>query len=64
MLRYAHQGSTPLVATTALANGVAEEVFFRGALYAAIGVDRPVISSTGVYGLATAATRNPALLFA
>jgi hypothetical protein len=52
------------VATTALANGVAEEVFFRGALYAAIGVDRPVITSTAVYVLATAATRNPALLFA
>jgi membrane protease YdiL (CAAX protease family) len=64
VMRYAHQGSTPLVATTALANGVAEEVFFRGALYAAIGVDRPVITSTAVYVLATAATRNPALLFA
>ena len=33
----------PLVLTTTLANGVAEEVFFRGALYAAIGVDRPVV---------------------
>jgi membrane protease YdiL (CAAX protease family) len=64
VLRYAHQGSTPLVATTALANAVAEEVFFRGALYAAIGVDRPVTTSTAVYGLATAATRNPALLLA
>ncbi|WP_369253061.1 CPBP family intramembrane glutamic endopeptidase [Geodermatophilus amargosae] len=64
VMRYAHQGSTPLVATTALANGVAEEVFFRGALYAAIGADRPVLTSTAVYGLATAATRNPALLLA
>ncbi|WNV73924.1 CPBP family intramembrane glutamic endopeptidase [Geodermatophilus sp. DSM 44513] len=64
VMRYAHQGSTPLVATTALLNGVAEEVFFRGALYAAIGVDRPVVTSTAVYGLATAATRNPALLLA
>jgi uncharacterized protein len=64
IMRYAHQGSTPLVATTALANGVAEEVFFRGALYAAIGVERPVLVSTAVYGLATAATRNPALLLA
>ncbi|MEX5718082.1 CPBP family intramembrane glutamic endopeptidase [Geodermatophilus maliterrae] len=64
VMRYAHQGSTPLVATTALANGVAEEVFFRGALYAAIGVDRPVVTSTAVYCLATAATRNPALLLA
>ena len=64
VLRYAHQGSTPLVATTTLANGVAEEVFFRGALYAAIGADRPVLASTAVYGLATAATRNPALVLA
>ena len=64
VMRYAYQGSTPLVATTALANGVAEEVFFRGALYAAIGADRPVVTSTAIYCLATAATRNPALLLA
>ncbi len=64
VLRYAHQGSTPLVATTALANAVAEEVFFRGALYAALGTERPVAASTGVYALATAATRNPALVLA
>jgi hypothetical protein len=64
VLRYAHQGSTPLVATTALANGVAEEVFFRGALYAAVGVERPVLTSTAVYSLATVATRNPALVLA
>jgi membrane protease YdiL (CAAX protease family) len=64
VLRYAHQGSTPLVATTMLANGIAEEVFFRGALYAAIGVDRPVATSTAVYVAATAATRNPALVLA
>lgn len=64
VMRYAHQGSTPLVATTALANAVAEEVFFRGALYAAPGAERPVVTSTAVYALATAATRNPALVLA
>ena len=64
VLRYAHQGSTPLVLMTTLANGVAEEVFFRGALYAAIGVDHPVLTSTAVYALATTATRNPALVLA
>lgn len=64
ILRYANQGSTPLVLTTALANGLAEEVFFRGALYAAVGVDKPVLKSTAVYGLATTATRNPALVLA
>ncbi len=64
VLRYAHQGSAPLVLTTTLANGVAEEVFFRGALYAAAGTRRPVLASTAVYGLATTATRNPALVLA
>jgi membrane protease YdiL (CAAX protease family) len=64
VLRYADQGSTPLVLATTLANGVAEEVFFRGALYAAAGADRPVLVSTAVYGLATTATRNPALVLA
>jgi membrane protease YdiL (CAAX protease family) len=64
VLRYAHQGSTPLVATTALANGIAEEFFFRGAVYAAVGAHRPVLTSAAVYGLATTATRNPALVLA
>jgi membrane protease YdiL (CAAX protease family) len=64
VLRYAQEGSAPLVLTTTLANGVAEEVFFRGALYAAVGAERPVLTSTAVYGLATTATRNPALVLA
>ena len=64
VLRYADQGSTPLVLATTLANGVAEEIFFRGALYAAVGVDHPVLTSTAVYGLATTGTRNPALVLA
>lgn len=63
VLSYADQGSAPLVLTTTLANGVAEEVFFRGALYAA-AADRPVLVSTVVYGLATTTTRNPALVLA
>ena len=64
ILRYAHQGSYPLVLTTTLANGIAEEVFFRGALYAAVGTEHPVLKSTAVYSLATVATRNPALVLA
>lgn len=64
IMRYAHQGSPPLVLTTTLANGAAEEVFFRGALYAAVGEKHPVITSTLIYGLATTATRNPALVLA
>ena len=42
VLTYADQGSDRLVLLTALANGVAEEVFFRGALYAAVGPSQPV----------------------
>jgi membrane protease YdiL (CAAX protease family) len=64
VLRYAEQGSGPLVLLTTLANGAAEEVFFRGALYAAVGSRRPVAKSTAVYVLATTTTRNPALVLA
>ena len=53
------QGSTPLVLLTTLANGAAEEVFFRGALYAAIGEQHPVALSTAVYALATTADPQP-----
>jgi membrane protease YdiL (CAAX protease family) len=63
VLAYADRGSSGPVLLTTLANGAAEEVFFRGALYAAIGT-RPVAASTGVYVLATTATRNPALVLA
>lgn len=63
VLRYATRGSDPLVLATTLANGVAEEVFFRGALYAAVG-QHAVPVSTGVYVAATATTRNPALMLA
>lgn len=62
VLRYAERGNDPLVAVTTLANGAAEEVFFRGALYAAL--PNPVAASTAVYALATTATRNPALVLA
>lgn len=64
VLRYADRGTTPLVAATTLANGLAEEVFFRGSVYAAAGGHRPVLASTLVYGLATTTTRNPALVLA
>lgn len=64
VLEYANQGDTRLVYATTLANGAAEEVFFRGALYAAAGVHKPVAKSTAVYTLATVPTRNPALVLA
>jgi len=64
ILQYAQEGSDPLVLLTTLANGAAEEVFFRGALYAAVGTRQPVTRSTAVYALATVPTRNPALVLA
>lgn len=64
ILTYAHQGSGCLVMLTALANGAAEEVSFRGALYTAVGAEHSVAGSTAAYVLATTATRNPALVLA
>lgn len=64
VLRFADEGDPRLVTATALANGLGEEVFFRGALYAALGDRHPVATTTGVYVLATTTTRNPALMLA
>lgn len=64
VLRFADEGDDRLVLATTLANGVGEEIFFRGALYAAIGHRHPVTTSTAVYTLATTTTRNPALVLA
>jgi uncharacterized protein len=64
VLRYADQGSPSLVLTTTLANAVAEEIFFRGALYAAVGRRQPVTLSTTAYAIATTSTGNPALVLA
>jgi len=64
ILQFADQGATPLVTLTTCANGVAEEVFFRGALYAALGEAHPVALSTAVYTVTTVTTRNPALVLA
>lgn len=64
VLVFAEEGDEPLVLLTTLANGLGEEVFFRGALYAALGDAHPVVTSTAVYALATSTTRNPALVLA
>ena len=64
VLAHARKGSQALIALVTLVNGVAEELFFRGALFAAIGRRHPVLISTGIYALATVATGNPMLVFA
>ncbi len=63
VLDYASAGWLPLVAAITLINGLAEELFFRGALFAALERHQ-VLWSTALYGLATVATLNPMLIFA
>ena len=64
ILAHARYGSLPLIVIVTLLNGIAEEIFFRGGLFAAIGRKHPVLISTLVYAAATLATRNPMLVFA
>lgn len=64
VLDHARFASLPAVLGITVVNGVAEELFFRGALFAAIGRRWPVAISTSVYGLATVASGNPMLVFA
>jgi membrane protease YdiL (CAAX protease family) len=64
VLDHAQQGNLALVAFVTLLNGAAEEVFFRGALFAAIGRRHPIPISVVVYALVTVATANPMLVFA
>ncbi|MEO3757720.1 type II CAAX endopeptidase family protein [Mycobacterium sp. B14F4] len=65
VLEYADYGPLALVAFITVINGLAEEMFFRGALYTALGTMRPMLISTVFYVFATAATTaNPMLGFA
>jgi membrane protease YdiL (CAAX protease family) len=63
VLDHADEGSAPLLVLVTAVNGVAEELFFRGALYAATP-RYPVVVTTAAYALATLATGNPMLVFA
>ncbi len=64
VLNFARFASLPVVAAITMINGVAEELFFRGALFAAIGRRYPVVISTVLYALATVTTQNWMLVFA
>ena len=61
VFRYADRGSTPLVVLIAVSGGVAEEMFYRGALWDG---PRPLQSTTLAYVTSTAAAGNPALMLA
>jgi membrane protease YdiL (CAAX protease family) len=64
VLTYSHEGSDAAVLGTALVNGIAEEIFFRGAVYDAAGPRHQAAATTATYMAVTAATRNPALVAA
>ena len=64
VLEYTNYGPPALIVVIALVNAVAEELFFRGALYTALGRCYPVVISTLLYAAATLATGNPMLAFA
>lgn len=64
VLAYTNHGPLVLIALIAVVNGIAEELFFRGALYTALGRFSPVVISTVLYAVATSSTGNPMLGFA
>jgi hypothetical protein len=64
VLQFESHGTLLFVVLITLINGVAEEVFFRGALYTALGRLAPVAISTVLYTFATMASGNPMLGFA
>jgi membrane protease YdiL (CAAX protease family) len=64
LLDHAQVGSLPLVAAITAVNGIAEELYFRGALYAAVGRRHAVLVTTLVYTLVTVPAGIPLLVLA
>ncbi|MBT9256169.1 CPBP family intramembrane metalloprotease [Phycicoccus sp. MAQZ13P-2] len=64
LLDHARYGSLWVVAVITVVNGVAEELYFRGALYAGVGRKHAVAVTTVVYALVTATSAIPLLVFA
>ena len=63
VLDHAGQGAGPILVAITVVSGVAEELYFRGAVYAA-ATRYPVPVTTVAYGIATLATGNVMLAFA
>jgi hypothetical protein len=62
VLDFANHGPLALVVFITVINGIAEELFFRGALYTALGKAYPAVVSTVIYVVVTSATTgNPML---
>lgn len=64
VLEFSNTGPLALIVFITVINGVAEELFFRGALYSALGKFYPVVVSTLIYIVTTMASGNPMLGFA
>jgi hypothetical protein len=64
LLDHARLGSLPLVALITAVNGIGEELYFRGALYAAVGRRYPVLITAAVYALTTVGAGIPLLVLA
>lgn len=64
LLDHARVGSLVLVALLTAVNGAAEEVFFRGGLYAAAGRRHGVAVTTAAYTIVTATSGIPLLVLA
>lgn len=64
LLAFAYQGQLSLILALTLINGLAEEIFFRGALYTSMPRKYRVVVSTILYTAATSVSGNPMLGFA
>lgn len=64
LFAHARLGSVATVLVITVVNGVAEEMFFRGALYAVLPARWAVPVTTGVYALSTVGSGVPLLVFA
>lgn len=64
VVKHARRGDMRIVVPLTISTGAAEELFFRGALYAATPAPHQVAVTTAVYGTTTLATGNPMLVFA
>ncbi len=57
LVRYADEGNLALIAAVTLISGVAEELFFRGALYSAVKT-HPIVAAAAAHAAVTAVTGN------
>lgn len=64
VLDHARYGTLGLIWAITVLTGIGEELYFRGALYAAVGRRHPIAVTTVIYVFATALTGNLMLAFA